>query len=153
MLQHVIYNRVLCQLMTDSLEKFGDIVSGTLGPFPGKSIIIQHAGHHVVYTRTIPETCAFGIVVVWHVEPVMHSEYFFQVDVIRTIASCTKSEKKKKRRNFIILEIYQKCREKCIFLMGRVHSNKTSHKESLYNSVQMIQYISCKEQINRILYD
>lgn len=73
--------------MTDSLEKFGDIVSGTLGPFPGKSIIVQHAGHHIVYTRTISETRAFGIVVVRHIEPVIYSEYCLKVYVKTTVAS------------------------------------------------------------------
>lgn len=74
--RHIVYNRVICQLMTDSLEKFGDIVSGTLGPLPGKSIIVQHAGHHIVKTRTIPETCALGVVVVRHVKSVTHFGYF-----------------------------------------------------------------------------
>lgn len=82
--------------MTDSLEKFGDIISGTLGPFPGKSIIVQHAGHHIVYTRTVPETRAFGIVVVRHIESVIYSEYFFKVYVKTTVMS--KSNKKKKEK-------------------------------------------------------
>lgn len=100
--------------MTDSLEKFGDIVSGTLGPFPGKSIIVQHAGHHIVYTRTIPETCAFGIVVVRHVEPVIHSEYFFQEYVkTRTVfrygnkLPCrNQTRKEKKKKSTIRLKLY-----------------------------------------------
>lgn len=92
--------------MTDSLEKFGDIVSGTFGPFPGKSIIVQHAGHHVVHTRTIPETCAFRIVIVRHVESVMHSKYFFRVNVItKTICTMYKINKEK-RKIFIRLEVY-----------------------------------------------
>lgn len=91
--------------MTDSLEKFGDIVSGTLGPFPGKSIIVQHAGHHIVYTRPIPETCAFGIVVVRHVEPVIHSQYFFQVYVKTRTVTMSKSNKKGREKNPSKIEI------------------------------------------------
>jgi len=74
--RHIVYNRVIRQLMTDSLEKFGDIVSGTLGPLPGKSIIVQHARHHVMHTRTIPEARALGIVIVRHVKPVIDFGYF-----------------------------------------------------------------------------
>lgn len=81
--RHIVYNRVIHQLMTDSLEKFGDIVSGTLGPLPGKSIIVQHAGHYVVHTRTISETSAFGVVVVRHVKSVMHFGYFLWVECFK----------------------------------------------------------------------
>lgn len=55
-------------MMIHSLEKFGDIVPGAFGPFPGEGIIVQHAGHDVVHARAVPEARALGIVVVRHVE-------------------------------------------------------------------------------------
>lgn len=63
------------KVMTDSLEKLGDVVSGTFRPFPWKGVIVQHPRHYVMHSGTILIGCTFHVIVVGHVQSKMQVDF------------------------------------------------------------------------------
>ena len=52
-----------------SLEVFSDEITTAVGPSPGEGVVIEHAGHDIVYARRFHKLLTLEVVIVRHIQP------------------------------------------------------------------------------------